>query len=133
MRLNEIHLHKRLDYINRLYKFDLYNNRFICIIHKMIFNKLFHSSLLRTIMVFTGTCFMISAIQWMCIQFLAKWCHTSGLFGFLFNSITLGSPSCYFVNQVQLCLCNHYITIWSSAGIACITWTMSTHVSSHHV
>lgn len=72
---------------------------------------------------------LVSAAQWLCVQFLAIRCHTHGLFGFVWNFLTLGSPICTAVNEVQVALVRHYIGIWNTAATLCAGWLIKRMVT----
>jgi len=40
--------------------------------------------------------------------------------------ISMGSPMCHFLNVAQSELTKHYITLWSGAAVAMITWLTAT-------
>ncbi|MDA9298817.1 hypothetical protein N9P79_00460 [Crocinitomicaceae bacterium] len=40
--------------------------------------------------------------------------------------ISMGSPMCHFLNVAQSELTKHYITLWSAAAVAMITWLTAT-------
>ena len=68
---------------------------------------------------------IISSIQWMSFHFLFIYCHNSGLKGFILNPINLGNPLCLAVNNIQIALVNHYISIWAGGTIIFISWIIS--------
>ena len=80
------------------------------------------SILKAPVCVFILTIFSISTMNWLCIQFLAHHCATSGFIGLIKNILNLGSPVCMFVNHLQITLADYYIFIWSSSLTICITW-----------
>lgn len=69
---------------------------------------------------------IISTIQWMSFHFLSIYCHNSGLKGFILNPINLGNPLCLAVNNIQIALVNHYISLWAGGTIIFISWIIST-------
>ena len=71
---------------------------------------------------FIATIMLTSTVQWMGIQFLARYCAPYSWMGPIYNMLSLGSPLCQFVNHVQLALADYYITIWGSSMIAVIAW-----------
>ena len=77
------------------------------------------------IVVFIGSIFMVSLVQWFGVRFMANYCHPPGLLGMVFNPINLGSPACLAVNNVQLGLANHYVALWAGAATFCIAWLIS--------
>ena len=68
---------------------------------------------MNPILLFILSIIIISSVQWICIQLLANYCTSYTLTGFLTNFINLGSPICSFINNIQLALNNHYITMWT--------------------
>ena len=70
--------------------------------------------------VFLTTLGVVSGVQWLCIQFLASYCHVGGLWGFLKNPMYMGSPTCLAVNNIQVALVNHYVSIMAAASLGFI-------------
>ena len=64
----------------------------------------------------------VSLIQWTCVQFLMLNCHKSGLMGLVHNLLSLGSPVCITVNQIQVALAIHYVQLWTVVGTICTGW-----------
>jgi hypothetical protein len=77
------------------------------------------------LLVFTGTVLVVSTLQWTGIQFLSTYCSPWALSGPIQNIFSLGSPVCHAVNQFQIRLSEHYITLWIGAGGAAFTWLCS--------
>ena len=69
---------------------------------------------------------IISSIQWISFNFLSIYCHNSGLKGLILNPINLGNPLCLAVNNIQIALVNHYISLWAGGTIIFISWIIST-------
>jgi len=68
---------------------------------------------------------IISSIQWISFYFLSIYCYNTGLKGFILNPINLGNPICLSLNNIQIALVNHYISIWAGATIIFISWIIS--------
>ena len=60
--------------------------------------------------------------HWALVQLYATYCATWGVWGPVKTFITLGSPTCHFINISQVELAKHYITIWLGAAASLITW-----------
>ena len=61
-------------------------------------------------------------LHWTLIQIYTTFCATWGLLGPFKMFITLGSPTCHFINMIQVELAKHYMTIWISAATASVAW-----------
>ena len=70
--------------------------------------------------IFLGTVLAITTIQWICIQLLATFCSTWGIFGPIYNILSLGSPMCQFVNHVQITLSDNYVTLCAGAVLSVV-------------
>ena len=79
----------------------------------------------KPVLIFLLTIVAISTLNWIGIQFLATHCATWGWLGPVKNLLSLGSPLCMFVNKVQMEVAQYYITIWTSAAVATVTWITS--------
>ena len=84
------------------------------------------TSIMKIVLIFISTMFIVSSLQWGAVQIYASQCIRSGFWGLLTNPITLGSPFCQFTNHVQIALADYYITIWASAAASSITWLTAT-------
>ena len=60
--------------------------------------------------------------HWILVQVYATFCAPWGFLGPFKMFITLGSPTCHFINMIQVELAKHYMTIWISAATACVAW-----------
>tara|TARA_B110000967_G_C18778054_1_gene506672 strand:- start:572 stop:901 length:330 start_codon:yes stop_codon:yes gene_type:complete len=58
--------------------------------------------------------------HWSLIQCYAHYCAPSGWLGPFKTFLTLGSPTCHFVNVLQLELAKHYMSIWIGFAAAII-------------
>ena len=63
--------------------------------------------------------------HWTLVQLYSTFCAPWGIFGPFKLFITLGSPTCHFINTIQLNLAKHYLTIWVSAATATVAWIAS--------
>lgn len=70
--------------------------------------------------VFLTTLGVVSGVQWLCVQFLASYCHRGGLMGLILNPIYMGSPICLGVNNIQVALVNHYVGIIAAGSLGFI-------------
>lgn len=66
------------------------------------------------------TILVVNFFQWFCIQFLYNYCSKPGVWGFIENLLSLGSPLCHFVNYIQYNLSQYYVQLWLNAGIAIV-------------
>ena len=83
-------------------------------------------SLIKTpVGLFVSIAFATVFTHWTLVQLYSSFCAPWGLLGPFKLFITLGSPMCHFINIIQVELAKHYITIWLSAGAACIAWIAS--------
>jgi hypothetical protein len=80
---------------------------------------------IKIILKFIATILTISLSQWALVYIYSTYCFTFGLFGALQNIFTLGSPFCQFVNYTQFELSKHYITIWTTAAVAIVVWSIA--------
>ena len=60
--------------------------------------------------------------HWSLVQLYATYCAQWGMWGPFKTFLTLGSPTCHFINTTQVELSKHYITIWLGAAASLITW-----------
>ena len=74
---------------------------------------------------FIATILTISLSQWILVYIYSTYCFNSRWFGALQNIFTLGSPFCQFVNYTQFELSKHYITIWTTAAVAIVVWSIA--------
>lgn len=81
--------------------------------------------LIKPILLFIITILGVSFGNWFCIQFMARYCAPWSLLGPLINIMSLGSPVCQFINNIQIGLANYYITIWASAATTTVIWITS--------
>jgi hypothetical protein len=74
---------------------------------------------------FTITIILLSTVQWSCMEFLMRYCHSNGWWGLLVNPITLGNPVCVYANNIQQSITNHYVRVWTGAAGYCGVWLVS--------
>jgi hypothetical protein len=67
------------------------------------------------------TILFINIIQWASIQFLYNYCSKSGFWGVVENLLSLGSPVCHFVNNIQYNLSTYYVQMWITSGISILS------------
>ena len=60
--------------------------------------------------------------HWLVVNMYVKLCAPMTLFGPIQTFISLGSPTCHFLNFTQHELSKHYITLWSGAAIGFASW-----------
>ena len=61
--------------------------------------------------------------HWLVVNMYVKLCAMlMTLFGPIQTFISLGSPTCHFLNFTQHELSKHYITLWSGAAIGFASW-----------
>lgn len=65
--------------------------------------------------VWVGSVMTLATVQWLCVQFMARYCAPCNLFGLFTNVLSLGSPICHAVNKFQLDISSHFITMCSMA------------------
>ncbi len=75
---------------------------------------------IKKIFIVIGTILLVNFIQWLCIQFLYSYCSKPGFWGMIANILSLGSPLCHFVNNIQYNLANYYVQLWLSSGLSLI-------------
>jgi len=80
---------------------------------------------IKILIKFIATILTISLSQWTLVYIYSTYCFKTGWFGALQNIFTLGSPFCQFVNYSQFELSKHYITIWTTAAVAIIAWSIA--------
>ena len=79
----------------------------------------------KVIITFIIIVLLTSTIHWSLHVLYSMWCAPHTIKGFLNSFFTLGSPLCQFINFVQFELAKHYITIWTTAGIAVVGYITS--------
>ena len=84
-----------------------------------------NQKMIKPIILFLSIVFATVFTHWLLIQMYVRFCASWGIFGFLKTFITLGSPTCHFINLLQFELAKHYITIWMGAGSSIIAWILS--------
>jgi len=87
--------------------------------YPIIFNSI------KILLKFIATILTISLSQWTLVYIYSTYCFTPGWIGALQNIFTLGSPFCQFVNYTQFELSKHYITIWTTAAVAIVVWSIA--------
>ena len=80
----------------------------------------------KTIGYFSGFVLLTVLFHWIAVNTYVKFCAPFTMFGFFHTMISMGSPMCHFLNVAQSELTKHYITLWSGAAIAMITWLTAT-------
>ena len=76
----------------------------------------------KKILIVIATILLINITQWSCIQFLNTYCSKPGFWGMIENILSLGSPVCHFVNNIQFNLSNYYVQLWISSGVGIISF-----------
>jgi len=79
----------------------------------------------RAVITFLVLVLLTSTIHWSLHVLYSMWCAPNTIEGLLSSFFTLGSPLCQFINYVQFELSKHYITIWTTAGVALIGYITS--------
>ena len=79
-------------------------------------------ALQNPIVLFISIALLTVFTHWSLVQIYATFCAPWGFWGPFKLFITLGSPTCHFINIIQVELAKHYITIWVSAAAACVAW-----------
>ena len=82
-------------------------------------------SLLKIVFKFILIIILVSFAHWALVVTYIKYCFSTEFIGAIKNILTLGSPFCQFLNYAQFELSKHYITIWASAAVAAIAWTIA--------
>lgn len=82
-------------------------------------------SVFKIILQFMSVILLTSLAHWSLVLIYTTYCFGTGFIGAAKNILTLGSPFCQFVNYVQFELSKHYITIWASAAVGVIAWTVA--------
>jgi hypothetical protein len=80
---------------------------------------------IKILMQFIITILIVALTHWSLVYIYSTYCFQTGWVGALKNIFTLGSPFCQFVNYSQFELSKHYITIWTSAAVAIIVWSLA--------
>ncbi len=74
----------------------------------------------KKILIIITTILIVNFVQWLSIQFLYTYCSKPGFWGVIENLLSLGSPLCHFVNNIQYHLSHYYVQVWATAGISLI-------------
>ena len=82
-------------------------------------------NILKIVSKFLAVILFTSLAHWSLVLTYTNYCFETGWAGAFKNILTLGSPFCQFVNYAQFELSKHYITIWASAAVAAIAWTVA--------
>jgi hypothetical protein len=80
----------------------------------------------KTIGYFSGFVLLTVLFHWIAVNTYVAFCAPFTLFGIFHTMISMGSPMCHFLNVAQSELTKHYITLWSAAAVAMITWLTAT-------
>lgn len=96
----------------------------------MVYSLIFISHYLKKFIFSPIGCFMAVILttvwsHWALVNIYVYFCAPPTIWGAVQTLLSLGSPTCHFINSVQLELSKHYITIWASAAIALIAWITS--------
>ena len=92
---------------------------------KNIDRKRYMSIIKKPMLVFAAVVFTTVFLHYILVQTYVSFCASWGILGFFRTFITLGSPTCHFINIAQVELAKHYISIWLGAGASIITWIAS--------
>ena len=69
-----------------------------------------------------GTLLLISSLHWGLILLYNSICINISVWGFVTNIISMGSPMCIMINEVQYSLSKYFITIMAGVATSIITW-----------
>tara|TARA_B100000886_G_C20098414_1_gene356822 strand:- start:144 stop:449 length:306 start_codon:yes stop_codon:yes gene_type:complete len=72
----------------------------------------------KKIFIVVATIILVNFAQWISIQFLHTYCSKPGFWGMVENILSLGSPICHFVNNIQYNLSNYYVQLWLTSGLS---------------
>lgn len=72
----------------------------------------------KKILIVVATIILVNFAQWISIQFLHTYCSKPGFWGMVENILSLGSPICHFVNNIQYNLSNYYVQLWLTSGLS---------------
>ena len=79
----------------------------------------------KAVITFLIIVLLTSTIHWCLHVLYTMWCAPHSVIGLLNSFFTQGSPLCQFINYLQFEIAKHYITIWTSAGIAVMGYITS--------
>ena len=60
----------------------------------------------------------VSFTHWGLVNIYGRYCATT----WLSTMLTMASPACAFINQVQFSLVSYYAQIWALAGVGTVMW-----------
>ena len=63
----------------------------------------------KSSIIFVGTLFLISLVQWLIVLVYHTYCLDRTFYGFITNMVTIGGPLCQALNRIQLTLSENYI------------------------
>jgi hypothetical protein len=79
----------------------------------------------RPVMWFISSAFIMTALYWSIVRFVAIYCAPSGLYGLFSSAFTIGSPFCQALTQLMVKISDYYLILWTSVTTAFATWIIS--------
>jgi len=73
---------------------------------------------MKPVLWFIGAILSISFIHWGLINIYGRYCAAS----WVSTMLTMASPACAFINQIQFSLVSYYAQIWTLAGVGTVMW-----------
>lgn len=63
--------------------------------------------------------------HWALIQLYSSFCAPWSFYGLIQTFLSLGSPTCHFINYIQFEMAKHYMTVWASAAAAVVLYLVN--------
>jgi len=83
----------------------------------------------RPLLLFLGTIFAISTLQWLLMIIYHHYCLDQTVYGIFKNMITMGNPICNSLNKIQSILLDHYL-VYVAAGILSVSSYISNFINN---
>lgn len=90
----------------------------------VIFERIY--PLTQPIIWFVFSAFIMTALYWSIVRFVAIYCAPSGIYGFFSTAFIMGSPFCQSLTLLMVKISEYYLILWSSVTSAFVTWVIST-------
>lgn len=78
--------------------------------------------ILKPFIKFMFTIFAVSFMHWVLVRIMSSYCSPPGFLGPFVNMVTMGSPICQSINNLQLNLTNYYIIVLGTAMTMLCNW-----------
>jgi hypothetical protein len=83
------------------------------------------NALIKPIVYFAQVVFGVCFAHWFLVQIYGTFCAPWKIMGPFITFMSLGSPTCHFINYIQFELGKHYITLWAAGAAATVLYLVN--------